>query len=403
MFQRKETPMKTWKTLVGAIAAGAIFGLAGGAAQAQNGPGITDKEVLICAYQPMTGNESSYFRMGKGADAWFKSVNDAGGINGRTINFQMVDDKYEPARTSGIVKRFAERDNCFAIVSPLGSAPTVAVIDYVVEQKVPLVGPGTGAGKVLEYPSKWVFPLYPSYRDEGKDLVRFSKEVFKAKTIAVLYQNDPSGKTEMEGIKGAIDKNGIKVVAEEGYAPKEIDVSSQVLAMKNASPDSVICACAPEFAAKFLTERKKLNWKVPVINVFFGKSPKVAELAGKDTVDGVYFSTIFRDFDDPAPQIQQALQLLKKYYPQEDPDAIHLWGFTGAQVFTEALRRMGRDNITRDRLVETLEGLKGWKGSVVPEVNISKGNAPDHLLVKEMSYVIYTDGKFKSFTPPWMK
>jgi branched-chain amino acid transport system substrate-binding protein len=395
--------MTTWTTVAGAIAAGAIFGLAAGPAAAQNGPGVTDKEILICSYQPMTGNESSYFRMGKGADAWFKSVNESGGINGRMINFRMVDDKYEPARTAGIVKRFAERDGCFAMVAPLGSAPTVAVIDYIVEQKMPLIGAGTGAAKPLEYPSKWVFPLYPSYRDEGKDLVRFVKEVFKAKTVAVLYQNDPSGKTSMEGVKAALEPQGVKLVADQGYEAKEVDVSSQVLALKNANPDAVICACAPEPAAKFYTERKKLNWKVPVVNVFFGKSPKVAELAGKDAVDGVYFSTIFRDFDDPAAQIQQARQVLKKYYPEEDPDAIHLWGFTGAQVFTEALRRMGRDNITRDRLVETLEGIKGWKGSVVPEVNIAKGNAPEHFLVREMSYVVYSDGKFKSYTPPWLK
>lgn len=396
--------MKTWKTRVGAIAAaGALLGIAAGTASAQNGPGITDKGVLVCAYQPMTGNESSYFRMGKGADAWFKYVNDNGGVNGRMIEFRMVDDKYEPARTAGIVKRFAERDDCFALVAPLGSAPTVAVIDYVVEQKMPIIGAGTGAAKPLGYPSKWVFPLYPSYRDEGRDLVRFSKEVFKAKSIAVLYQNDPSGKTEIDGIKSALEQQGIKLVSEQGYDAKEIDVSSQVLAMKSANPDAIICACAPEPAAKFYTERKKLSWNVPVVNVFFGKSPKVGELAGKDAVEGVYFSTIFRDFSDPAPQIQQALQILKKYYPEEDPDAIHLWGFTGAQVFTEALKRMGRDNITRDRLVETLEGIKGWKGSVVPEVNIGKGNAPEHFLVRDMSYVLYTDGKFKPFVPPWLK
>src|SRR6266853_4039591 len=104
----------------------------------KNDPGIEDKQVIICSYQPMTGNVSSYFRMGKGADAWFKHVNDSGGINGRKIDFHMVDDSYEPARTVSIVKRFIERDNCFAIVSPLGSAPTAAVIDYIVEQKVPL-------------------------------------------------------------------------------------------------------------------------------------------------------------------------------------------------------------------------------------------------------------------------
>jgi ABC-type branched-subunit amino acid transport system substrate-binding protein len=395
--------MKATRRKLGTLGIFGVLALAAGAAHAQNHPGVTDKEVLICSYQPMTGSTSSYFRMGKGADAWFKHVNESGGVNGRKINFNMVDDKYEPARTAGIVKRFAERDNCYALVAPLGSAPTVAVIDYVVEQKLPLIGPGTGAGKVLEYPSKWVFPLYPSYKDEGKDLVKFAKEVFKAKTIAVLYQNDPSGKTHMEGIKAVLAQHGVTIVAEQGYEPKEVDVSSQVLTMKNAKPDAVICSCAPEPAAKFYTERKKLAWNVPVVNVFFGKSPKVPELAGKDAVEGVYFATIFRDFDSPAPQIQEALRILKKYYPQEDPDAIHLWGFTGAQVFTEALKRMGRDNLTRERLVETLEAMKGWKGSVVPEVTINKGNAPEHLLVREMSYVVYKGGKFQEFTPPWAK
>ena len=395
--------MNAMKKQWGALGCFGILALAAGAVQAQNHPGVTDKEVLICSYQPMTGSTSSYFRMGKGADAWFKHVNDGGGVNGRKINFNMVDDKYEPARTAGIVKRFAERDNCFAIVAPLGSAPTVAVIDYVVEQKVPIIGAGTGAAKSLEYPSKWVFPLYPSYKDEGKDLVRFAKEVFKAKKIAVLYQNDPSGKTHLDGIKSVLAQHGVTVVAEQGYEPKEVDVSSQVLTMKNANPDAIICSCAPEPAAKFYTERKKLAWNVPVVNVFFGKSPKVPELAGKDAVEGVYFATIFRDFDSPAPQIQEALRVLKKYYPQEDPDAIHLWGFTGAQVFTEALKRMGRNNITRDRLVETLESIRDWKGSVVPVVNIGKGNAPEHFLVRDMSYVVYKDGKFQEFVPPWMK
>jgi branched-chain amino acid transport system substrate-binding protein len=386
-----------------AVAGTAVLALGAGLAQAANGPGVTDKDVLVCSYQPMTGNESSYFRMGKGADAYFKYVNDNGGVNGRKIEYRMVDDKYEPARTAQIVKRFAERDNCFAIVAPLGSAPTVAVIDYVVSQNMPIIGAGTGAAKPLEYPSKWVFPLYPSYKDEGRSLVRFAKEVFHAKTIALLYQNDPSGKTHLEGIKSVLDKYGVKLVSEQGYELKEIDVSSQVLAMKNAKPDAVICSCAPEHAAKFYTERKKLGWNVPVVNVFFGKSPKVVDLAGKDAVEGVYFSTIFRDFDSPAPQIQQAVQILKKYYPEESPDAIHLWGFTGAQVFTEALKRMGRDNITRDRLVESMESIKDWKGSVVPTITIEHGNAPEHFLVRDMSFVVVKDGKFEEFTPPWMK
>jgi branched-chain amino acid transport system substrate-binding protein len=370
---------------------------------AEDGPGVTKDNVLICSYQPMTGKVSSYFRMGKGADAWFQHVNENGGINGRKIEFKMVDDKYEPARTKTAVKRFVERDDCFAIVAPLGSAPTSAVIDYIVSKNVPLIGAGTGAEKNLTIDSKWVFPLYPSYHTEGQQLVQFTKEVFKANKVAVLYQNDPSGKTHMAGIESVLEEQGIEMVAHEGYEPKEVDVSSQVIAMKASGADAVICSCAPEPAAKFYTERAKLGWDVPVVNVFFGKSPKVAELAGNDAVNGVYFSTIFRDFDSPAPQIQKAKQILTKYYPEEQPDAIHLWGFAGSQVFTEALRRMGDGPVTRDLLVKTMEGIDDWKDSVVPNITIGEGTAKDHFIIKDMSFVLFNDGKFDDFTPPWMK
>jgi len=393
--------MKRLGLLSLAIAGFGAFALASGGALAANGPGISKKEILICSYQPMTGKVSSYFRMGKGADAWFKHVNETGGINGRMVNYKMVDDKYEPARTKNIVKRFIERDKCFAIVAPLGSAPTSAVIDYITSKNVPLIGAGTGAEKNLTHPSNYVFPLYPSYHMEGQELVRFASKVFGAKTVALLYQNDPSGKTHLKGINSVLDKYGVKLVAEQGYEAKEVDVSAQVIAMKNANPDAVLCSCAPEPAAKFYTERKKLGWNVPVINVFFGKSPKVPELAGKEAVEGVYFTTIFRDFNSPAKQIMEAKSILKKYYPEETPDAIHLWGFTGAQVFTEAMRRMGKDNLTRERLIKTLEGIDGWKGSVVPEINIGEGGAPNHFLVKDMSYVVYKGGKFEDFSPPW--
>ena len=394
--------MKLGRRALMSAAVVAAFGVLGAPAQAGNGPGISDDSILICSYQPMTGKVSSYFRMGKGADAWFKHINENGGINGRMVEYKMVDDKYEPARTKNIVKRFVERDECFAIVAPLGSAPTSAVIDYIVEQNVPLIGAGTGAEKNLTIASPWVFPLYPSYFTEGQQLVRFAKEVFGATKVAVLYQNDPSGKTHIAGIESVLADQGVEVVAQEGYEPKEVDVSSQVITMKESGAEAVICSCAPEPAAKFYTERAKLGWDVPVVNVFFGKSPKVPELAGQAAVEGVYFATIFRDFDSPAAPIQEAKSILAKYYPEEQPDAIHLWGFAGAQVFTEAIRRMDSGDITRQRLVETLEGIDGWTESVVPSVSIGEGNAPEHFIVKDMSFVVYKGGKFQDFKPPWM-
>ena len=387
-------------TLVVAVALLALAGVA----RAQS-PGVSDKEVLLCSYQPMTGKESTYFRMGKGADVWYRHVNEQGGVNGRKLNFKMIDDQYNPARTKIVVKEFIERDNCFAIANPLGSAPTAAVIDYITENKVPLIGAGTGAAKNLEYPSKYVFPLYPSYKTEGQDLVRFAAEQLGAKSVSLLYQNDPSGKTHIAGVESVLDKYKVKLVAKEPYEKDELDVSAQVIKMKTANPDVHLCSCAPEHAARFFTERQKLGWKVPVVVVFFGQSPKVIELAGKEAVDGVYFSTIFRRPDSPDGQMRQFVSLLKKYYPNEEPDAIHMWGYAGAQVVTEALRRMPKESakITRDSFVEAMESIRDWKGGLIPVVNIGRGNAPEHFLIREMSWLQVRDGKFEVFTPRWMK
>ena len=132
--------MKRLVKLAATVASMTLAGAFASTAWAESGPGISDDEILICSYQPMTGKISSYFRMGKGADAWFKHVNDTGGIHGRMVNFKMVDDKYEPARTKTLVKRFIERDKCFAIVAPLGSAPTAAVIDYITSNELHIIG-----------------------------------------------------------------------------------------------------------------------------------------------------------------------------------------------------------------------------------------------------------------------
>ena len=373
-------------------------------AYAANDPGVTDDSILLGSYQPMTGKESTYFRSGKGSDIWYRYVNEQGGIHGRKIIFKMVDDSYNPSRTKVIVKQFIERDKVFAIANPVGSAPTAAVIDYIVKKKnVPLIGAVTGAAKNVNYPSKYVFPLYPSYFLEGQQLIRFAAEELGAKTVSLLYQNDPSGKTHIKGIKSVLKKYGVKLVASEPYEKDELDVSSQVIKIKNANPDVHLCSCAPEHLAKFFTERQKLGWNVPVEVVFFGQSSKVIELAGKEAVDGAYFTTIFRKTDSADPKMKQFVRLLKKYHPNEEPDAIHMWGYAGAQVVTEAFSRMGRDNITRDRFVETMESIRGWRGSLIPEVNIYKGNAPEHFLIKDLSWLVVKDGKWLTYIPKWMK
>jgi len=363
---------------------------------AEGTPGVTDNSILLGSYQPMTGNESTYFRMGKGADAWYKYVNEElGGVNGRKIIFKMVDDGYQPARTKVVVKEFIERDRVFAIANPLGSAPTAAVIDYIAENNVPLIGAGTGAAKNVNHPSKWVWPLYLDYTREAQQLMEMARKQFSAKKIAYIYQNDPSGQTSLAGAEEYASKNGIEIVSKQGYEVAEVDVASQVITSKKANPDVLVVFAAPEHFSKILVERQRLGWKVPVVASFVGLDSRVFELAGKQAVEGVIISTIFRSPNSDDPKIAEFRRILKKYYPQEEPSAIHMWGYAGAQVITEALKRAGED-LTREKFIEAMGSIKNWKESIIPEVNLSMDQ---RILVSNVSWMQAKDGKFVEFQP----
>ncbi len=354
-------------------------------------PGVTADSILLGSYQPMTGNESAYFRMGKGADAYYKYVNENGGVNGRKINFKMVDDGYQPAKTTAVVKQFVEQDHVFAIADPLGTAPTMAVVDYIVDQKVPLIGPGSGASKVVNSTSKYVFPLYPNYVREGQVLAKFAQQNFKATKLAMIYQNDQSGKDDLSGLQEGAQKNNQQVVSTQGYEVKDVDVSAQVLKVKEANPDALVVFAAPEHFAKILTERKKLGWNVPTVASFVGLDDVIFKLAGPDAANGVYISTIFKLPDSDDPQIKQFREIMKKYYPQEEPSLIHMWGYAGAQVTVEGLKRAGKD-LTRDNFISALETLKDWDGSLAYKVTLAPGK---HLIQRSLGFVQAQNGKFK--------
>lgn len=357
-------------------------------------PGVTATSILLGSYQPMTGSESTYYRMGKGADAWYKSINDQGGINGRKIDFKMADDGYQPARTQAIVKEFIERDKVFAIANPLGSAPTAAVVDYIVENNVPLVGPGSGAAKVVRSPSKYVWPLYPDYGLEASQLIDMIKKQYPtAKKIAFIYQNDPSGQTSLAGVEESAKSSSLEIVSKQGYLVSDVDISSQIITAKKEQPDVLLVFAAPEHLAKVLIQRQQLGWNIPVVASFIGLDSKVFQLAGKEAVNGVLIDTIFRSPDSNDPSIAKFRAILKKYYPQEEPSAIHMWGYLGAQVMTEALTRAGKD-LTRDNFLTALGTIKGWKDSIVPEINL----APDQrILINKLFWMEAKDGKFVDF------
>src|SRR4051794_20393531 len=164
--------------------------------------GATDTEIKIGNIMPYSGPASAYGIIGKTEAAYFKKINDAGGINGRKIDFISYDDAYSPPKTVEQVRKLVESDEVFVVFAPLGTPSNAAIQKYMNQKKVPQLFVATGAsrwGDPEHFP--WTIGLAPSYRSEARIYATYIKQNFPGKTIGILYQNDDFGKDYLLGLK----------------------------------------------------------------------------------------------------------------------------------------------------------------------------------------------------------
>ena len=193
------------------------------AATAPAEEGVTDTEIHIGQWGPQTGPAAAWGSVARGTDAYFKMINAEGGIHGRKIIHHMFDDGYNPAKTKAGVKELQEGTGMFAWVSGVGTAPGLAVKDYLMKRHIPWVGPSSGSLHWVTPPEKYLFTVYPMYATEAQILCRYAVEKLGKKKFAIIYQNDDYGKNGVLGAKKELAKHGMKLVAEVAVEVKEGD------------------------------------------------------------------------------------------------------------------------------------------------------------------------------------
>src|ERR1700728_1061717 len=203
-------------------------------AQKKYDTGATDTEIKIGNVEAYSGPASAYGVIGKTEDAYFKMINDAGGVNGRKINFISYDDGYSPPKTVEQVRKLIESDEVLLVFNALGTPTQTAVQKYQNAKKVPQLFVATGASKwndPKDFP--WTMGYQPSYRVEGRI---FAKYILKTKPdakVAVFYQNDDFGKDYVAGLKEIFgDKSSSILIAEESYETTEPSVDSHIVKLK---------------------------------------------------------------------------------------------------------------------------------------------------------------------------
>src|SRR5438093_13587525 len=189
-------------------------------------PGVSATEIHLGSSVPLSGEAAIAGNVARGADAYFKYVNDKGGVFGRKITFTYLDDRHDPGRSVNNTFRLIQQEQVFAVFSSLGTSNNLAVRKLLNDAKVPQLfvsSGGTTFGRdYKKYP--WTIGYIPPYSEEGELYARYVVKNIKKPKIAVLYQNDDYGRDLLGGLKRGLGSKVKSIVASVGYDPTSAEV-----------------------------------------------------------------------------------------------------------------------------------------------------------------------------------
>uniref|UniRef100_E6VCX5 Extracellular ligand-binding receptor n=1 Tax=Rhodopseudomonas palustris (strain DX-1) TaxID=652103 RepID=E6VCX5_RHOPX len=372
--------MRKTTTSVAAFAAAiAILAAPPAFAQKKNGAGVTDTEIKLGNTVPYSGPASAYGILGKTYAAYFKKINEEGGINGRKINLISYDDAYSPPKTVEQTRKLVESDEVMAIVGNVGTASNAAIQKYLNARKVPQLFLATGATRwndPKQFP--WTMGWLPSYHAEANAYAKYLLKEKPTAKIGVLYQNDDFGKDYIRGLKeGLGDKAASMLVAEASYEVAEPTIDSQIVKLKASGADTLFSFATGKFAAQSIKKVAELGWKplhiVPNASSSLGT---VLKPAGLDNAQDLVSATFAKDPTDPQwnedPGMKKFHAFVEKYIPEgKAMESTVLSGYSIAQTMEQALRMCG-DDLSRDNLMKQAANMKGVQlDGLLPGVTVN--------------------------------
>ncbi len=331
--------------------------------------GVTDTEIHIGQWGPQTGPAAAWGSVARGTDAYFKMINAEGGIHGRKLVHHMFDDAYNPAKTLAGVKELQEGTGMFAWVSGVGSAPGMAVKDYLMERKIPWIGPSAGSLSWIEPPHKYLFAVYPLYYIEARALCRYAVDLMGKKRVAVIYQNDEYGLNGLKGAREELAVRNLKPVVEVPVEVTDSDLKPHVMKLRQSEADMVLIWTNVKHAVMTVGISAAMKYQPAFMTTSTCSDFPLMMQISKGLWKGVIAAT-FGELPD------SDLPLMKKYKEEafdkfaakdERWGLFYYAGIVFSEPAVEALRRCGRD-LTREKFVAEMEKIQGFRG-IGPEVN----------------------------------
>ncbi len=334
-----------------ALASIVIAGLGSHArAEKNDTPGVTATEIKIGQTMPYSGPASPYSAIGKVESAYFKMLNEKGGVDGRKIDLISLDDGYSPPKTVEQTRKLVEDDKVAFIWQSLGTPTNTAIEKYLNERKIPQLFISTFASKFNDpkhFP--WTMGGLGSYRTEGQIYAQYIKQHYPKAKIGVLYQNDDYGKDYVQGLRDGLGDKASMIIKEVTYEVTDPTVDSQIVELQGSGADVFYDISQPKFAAQAIRKAYDIGWKpVHFLNSVSSSVTAVLKPAGLDKSKGIISVIAFKDPSDPRWHDDQGykdwLAFMQKYYPDGDTaDLNNVYGYTQAQMLVQVLKQCGND------------------------------------------------------------
>lgn len=328
------------------------------------GPGVTDQEIKLGTSAPYSGPASGFGVYGNAQTAYFKMINDQGGINGRKINLLSLDNAYNPPKTLEVTRQLVENENVLAIAGMLGTNPNTAVQKYLNGKKVPnvfLTSGGERFNEPKEYP--WIVPLYPTYVAQGISFARYILAKTPGAKIAVLYLNDDLGKDFLRGLQLGLADKKTMIVRAVSHELTDPTIETQIIDLKSTGADILMQFTTPKFAAQGIRKVFDLGWKPTQFLSSVAASIGATLIpAGIERSIGVLTARWEKTPTDTETandaDVKEYVAFVRKYMPSlnlEDNTAVP--GYINAFMLARVLKACG-DELTRDNILKQATSLK---------------------------------------------
>ena len=373
----------------GALAAGAalglVVGLVGGAAA---------QELVIGVIAPLTGSKAEQgMQFKEGAELAVADLNKAGGLLGRQVRLELLDDEGQPKNAAAAAQKLAANRNAIGVIGPSSTASCRAALPILERARLVTISPSASTASLVT-DHKYMYLMSPPIPFYGPLVPRFAQVELGAKRIAIVKVKDDWGLGVSKATADYARANGMSVVAEVEYAQGDRDFKSQVTAVKAQNPDVVILNTHYTEGAIITKQARELGVTVPILAQGTNVYPQYVEIAGATAEGALGWVDFLATLDDPG--VKRAVAKFEAAYGRP-PLNYHINSYDAVMVLADAIRKVGNAE-DRDAIARAVSQLKDFPG-LVGKVSYDAERLP----VRELFWTSVKGGKWVRYQPTKFK